>query len=98
MTTVTNGNGRLPTILCWINCADPRGFWKPLGSKTWVSNKEKIMPFTVGTTELLIVLVIVLLLFGVGRISKIGGEIGGAIRSFKSNMKDETSQTEESKS
>jgi len=32
-------------------------------------------------------LVIVVLLFGVGRISKISGEIGGAIRSFRKGLK-----------
>ncbi len=36
-----------------------------------------------GTTELIIVLAIVILLFGVGRISKIGYELGGGIRTFR---------------
>jgi sec-independent protein translocase protein TatA len=39
-----------------------------------------------GITELLIVLVIVLVLFGVGRISKIAGEMGTGIRSFKEGL------------
>jgi sec-independent protein translocase protein TatA len=39
-----------------------------------------------GTPELLIILVIVLLLFGVGRISKISGELGKSIRSFKDGL------------
>ena len=39
-----------------------------------------------GTTELIIVLVIVLLLFGVGRISKIAGEIGSGIHSFRQGL------------
>lgn len=37
--------------------------------------------------EILIVLAIVLLLFGVGRISKIGGELGSGIRSFRKGLK-----------
>ncbi len=41
-----------------------------------------------GVPELLLVLVIVLLLFGVGRISKISGEIGKSISSFRSGLKD----------
>ena len=39
-----------------------------------------------GITELLIILVIVLVLFGVGRISKIAGEMGTGIRSFKEGL------------
>lgn len=41
-----------------------------------------------GITELLIVLVIVLVLFGVGRISKIAGEMGSGIRAFKDGLQD----------
>lgn len=41
------------------------------------------MPLRLGPTELLIILVIVVLLFGVGRIGKIAGELGTAIRSFR---------------
>ncbi|MHB0987972.1 MAG: twin-arginine translocase TatA/TatE family subunit [Bellilinea sp.] len=37
--------------------------------------------------EILIVLVIVLLLFGVGRIGKIGGELGSSIRAFRKGLK-----------
>ena len=39
-----------------------------------------------GVSELLIVLVIVLVLFGVGRISKIAGEMGSGIRAFKEGL------------
>jgi sec-independent protein translocase protein TatA len=39
-----------------------------------------------GTTELILVLVIVIVLFGVGRISRIGGELGSAIRAFKDGL------------
>jgi len=38
------------------------------------------------TTELIIVLVIVVLLFGVGRIGKIAGEMGKGIREFRSGL------------
>jgi sec-independent protein translocase protein TatA len=39
-----------------------------------------------GIPELLIILAIVLLLFGVGRVSKIGGELGEAIGNFRKGM------------
>jgi len=44
---------------------------------------------TLGWPELIIVLVIVLLVFGVGRISKIAGELGSGIRSFKEGLSGE---------
>ena len=44
------------------------------------------MPFSLGPTELIIVLVIVLVLFGVGRISKIAGEMGSGIRAFRKGL------------
>jgi sec-independent protein translocase protein TatA len=51
-----------------------------------------------GAPELLIILVIVLLLFGVGRISKIGGEVGNAVGSFRKNLdassKQDTNKTD----
>ena len=39
-----------------------------------------------GMPELLIILVIVFLLFGVGRISKVAGELGKGIKSFKDGL------------
>ena len=42
-----------------------------------------------GPTELILILVIVILLFGVGRISKISGEAGSAIRKFKEGLQGE---------
>jgi sec-independent protein translocase protein TatA len=42
-----------------------------------------------GPTELIIILVIIIVLFGVGRLTKIGGELGGAIREFRSGLKDD---------
>jgi sec-independent protein translocase protein TatA len=44
------------------------------------------MPIRFGFPELLILLVIVVLLFGVGRIGKIAGELGKGIRSFKDGL------------
>lgn len=55
----------------------------------------------IGTTELIIILVIVILLFGVGRIGKIAGEMGKGVRAFRSGLqedaKDDESTTKENK-
>ncbi len=42
--------------------------------------------FGLGMPELIIILVIVILVFGAGRISEIGGAIGKGIKSFKKTM------------
>jgi sec-independent protein translocase protein TatA len=44
------------------------------------------MAWRPGLPELLIILVVVLLLFGPGRISKIAGELGKGIRSFREGV------------
>ena len=44
------------------------------------------MLFGLGPTELIIILVIILLLFGIGRISRVGGEFGTAIREFRKGL------------
>lgn len=47
-----------------------------------------------GAPELIILLVIVLVLFGVGRISKIAGELGSGIRSFKEGLQGDEAEKE----
>jgi len=42
-----------------------------------------------GGMEWIIILVIVLLIFGVGRLGKIGGELGRGIREFRKGIKGE---------
>jgi sec-independent protein translocase protein TatA len=46
----------------------------------------------IGPVELIIILVIVVLVFGVGRLSKIGGEMGSAIREFRHGLKGDAGQ------
>jgi sec-independent protein translocase protein TatA len=49
-----------------------------------------------GPTELILILVIVIVLFGVGRVGKIGGELGTAIREFRAGItKEEETDTDE---
>jgi len=40
----------------------------------------------IGMPELLIILVIIVLLFGVGRIGKVAGELGKGIRAFRDGL------------
>jgi len=47
------------------------------------------MPSWLGAPELIIVLIIVIIIFGVGRISKIGGELGKGISAFRKGIKEE---------
>ncbi len=51
--------------------------------------------FDLGAPELIIVLVIVILLFGVGRIGKLAGEMGKGVRQFREGLsgKDESGST-----
>jgi sec-independent protein translocase protein TatA len=50
-----------------------------------------------GVPELVLILVIVILLFGVGRIGKIAGELGTGIRAFREGLKSSEEKSEEKK-
>jgi sec-independent protein translocase protein TatA len=50
-----------------------------------ISSKEKKMT-RLGPFEIIAILVVVLLLFGPGRIGKIAGEIGQGIRNFRDGL------------
>jgi sec-independent protein translocase protein TatA len=52
---------------------------------------------SLGTTELIIILVIVLLIFGVGRVSRIGGELGEGIREFRKGLTEGTQDQDQDK-
>ncbi len=50
----------------------------------------------IGMTELLVILVIVMLLFGTKRLKTIGSDLGGAIKGFRSAMSGADVEEEES--
>lgn len=43
----------------------------------------------IGPTELIVILVIVVILFGTGRIAKLGGELGHGLREFRKGLSGE---------
>jgi len=53
--------------------------------------------FGLGPWELIIILAIVVLVFGVGRLSRLGGELGKGIRNFRASLRgeEEPSSSEE---
>ena len=54
------------------------------------------MPFRIGPTELIIILVIVMMIFGVGKLPQAGSAIGKAIREFRKAQDSEGTDTIES--
>jgi len=49
-----------------------------------------------GVTELIIILVIVLVLFGAKRLKNVGSDLGSAVKGFKTAIKDEEKKPKES--
>jgi sec-independent protein translocase protein TatA len=52
------------------------------------------MPFRLGAPELIIILLIVIVLFGVGRLGRIGSDLGTAIREFRKGMQGDEKKEE----
>ena len=48
--------------------------------------------FGLGHWEIILILVIILILFGAGKLPKVAGDIAKGIKSFKEGMKEEDSQ------
>lgn len=44
--------------------------------------------FGLGTTELMLILVLVLIIFGAGKLPQVGKSLGEGLRNFKDGMKD----------
>ncbi|MFC2007178.1 twin-arginine translocase TatA/TatE family subunit [Chloroflexota bacterium] len=53
------------------------------------------MPFRVGPWEIALVLVIILIVFGVGKLPQVGGAIGKGLRAFKKGQQGEDLGEEE---
>ena len=53
------------------------------------------MTFRFRPMELIIVLVVVLIIFGVGRLPEIGGAMGKAIKEFRTTQKNELDSSDE---
>jgi sec-independent protein translocase protein TatA len=51
-----------------------------------------------GAPELILILIIVILLFGVGRIRKIAGELGSGIRAFREGLETDKDKPSDSSS
>jgi len=49
-----------------------------------------------GTWEIIVVLVIVLLIFGPGRIAKVAGEMGKGIKAFKDGLSEDKTEEDSS--
>lgn len=53
--------------------------------------------FGLGTTEMLIILVLVLIIFGAGKLPQVGGALGKGLRNFKEGMSTVGENEEEKK-
>jgi len=54
--------------------------------------------FGLGTTELIVILVIIMVLFGAGKLPEIGSGLGKAIKNFKkSSSEDDTNKEDKDK-
>ena len=53
------------------------------------------MPFRMGPWEIALILVIILIVFGVGKLPQIGGAIGKGIRSFQKGRRGEDVEEQE---
>jgi len=53
------------------------------------------MPFHIGPWEIALILVILLMLFGVGKLPQVGGAIGKGLRAFRKGQRGEEPQDEE---
>ncbi len=64
-----------------------------------MTNANIVAMFGLGTTELIIILVIVVMLFGLGKLPKVAKELGSGVRGFQKalNGEEEEEPAEEDK-
>ncbi|MFC1915153.1 twin-arginine translocase TatA/TatE family subunit [Chloroflexota bacterium] len=55
------------------------------------------MPFRIGPWEIALILVIILIVFGVGKLPQVGGAIGKGMRAFRKGQRGEEEEEEEAK-
>ena len=55
------------------------------------------MPFHIGPWEIGLILVIILIIFGVGKLPQVGGAIGKGMRAFKKGQRGEDEEEEAEK-
>jgi len=53
------------------------------------------MPFRIGPWEIALVVIIILIVFGVGRLPQVGGAIGKGIRNFRKGQRGEDIEEDE---
>jgi len=53
------------------------------------------MPFHIGPWEIALILVIILIVFGVGKLPQVGGALGKGIRTFRKAQRGEDDEEEE---
>jgi len=53
------------------------------------------MPFRMGPWEIALIVVIILIVFGVGKLPQVGGAIGKGLRAFKKGQRGEDEEEEE---
>ena len=51
--------------------------------------------FGLGTTELIIILVLVMIIFGAGKLPQVGGALGKGLRNFKDGVKEGDEEKDE---
>ena len=55
------------------------------------------MPFRMGPWEIALIVVVILIVFGVGKLPQVGGAIGKGIRAFKKGQHGEEDEEKEAK-
>ena len=53
------------------------------------------MPFRIGPWEIALILAIILIVFGVGKLPQVGGAIGKGLRAFRKGQRGEEEEEEE---